>query len=110
DRGVAIKFLNADGMPEVDLAERFRREAQTAAKVRSEHVVRVLDVGALESGIPYMVMDLVDGRSLKDELDARGPLPIEEAVGHVLQAIEGLAEAHRAGIVHRDVKPANLLL
>jgi serine/threonine-protein kinase len=110
DRAVAIKFLNPDGVRSRDAAERFRREAQTAARIRNEHVVRVLDVGTLESGVPYMVMDLVDGRSLKAELAARGPLSVSQAAAYVLEAIEGLAAAHAAGVVHRDLKPANLFL
>jgi serine/threonine-protein kinase len=110
ERAVAIKFLNPDGVRSRDAAERFRREAQTAARIRNEHVVRVLDVGTLENGVPYMVMDLVDGRSLKAELAERGPLSVSEATAYVLEAIEGLAAAHAAGVVHRDLKPANLFL
>jgi serine/threonine-protein kinase len=70
----------------------------------------VLDVGTTESGAPYMIMEYLAGRDLAAELAARGPLPIAEAVGYVLQACEGMADAHRAGVVHRDLKPANLFL
>jgi serine/threonine-protein kinase len=78
-------------------------------KIRSEHVARVLDVGGSD-GVPYMVMEYLEGHDLADELAERGPLPVAEAVGFVLQACEAVAEAHAAGIVHRDLKPANLFL
>ena len=110
DQIVAMKFL----LPEIaklDMAaERFRREAWAAARIRGEHVCRVLDVGTLDSGIPFMVMEYLDGCDLATELSQLGSLPAEEAVDYVLQACEALAEAHSAGIVHRDLKPANLFL
>jgi serine/threonine-protein kinase len=89
---------------------RFLREARAVVKLRGEHVVRVLDTGTLEHGMPYIVMELLEGRDLAAELAARGPLGIVEAVDWVLQACEGIAEAHATGIVHRDLKPANLFL
>jgi eukaryotic-like serine/threonine-protein kinase len=110
DHKVAIKFLRPEIAGEGSSAERFRREARAAAKIRSEHVCRVLDVGTLESGVPYLVMEYLEGCDLSDELTRRGHLPIEEAVDYVLQACEALAEAHAAGIVHRDLKPGNLFL
>lgn len=105
---VAIKFLlkGARG----DVVARFLREARSAARLKSEHVARVLDVGELPTGSPYMVMEYLEGSDLEGVLAQRGPLPIEEAVLHVLQACEAIAEAHAAGIVHRDLKPANLFL
>jgi serine/threonine-protein kinase len=110
DQIVAMKFL----LPEIaklDMApERFRREAWAVARIRGEHVCRVLDVGTCENGIPFMVMEYLDGCDLATELAQRGTLPVEEAVEYVLQACEALAEAHSAGIVHRDLKPANLFL
>ncbi|HWA73272.1 MAG TPA: serine/threonine-protein kinase [Polyangiaceae bacterium] len=110
DQPVAIKFLNPGVLGARDALERFRREVRAAAKIRSEHVTRVLDVGNLDSGLPYMVMELLDGQNLEEELTARGPLPVSEAVGYVLEAIEALAEAHAAQVVHRDLKPANLFI
>ncbi len=110
DQPVAIKFLNPGVLGARDAMERFRREVRAAAKIRSEHVTRVLDVGNLDSGLPYMVMELLDGRTLEEELAERGPLPVHEAVGYVLEAIEALAEAHAATVVHRDLKPANLFV
>jgi serine/threonine-protein kinase len=110
EQAVAIKFVSPDALGEPEVAARFRREVRAAAKIKGEHVARVLDVGALDNGLPYMVMELLEGRTLEDELSARGFLPVAEAVDYVLQAIEALAEAHAAGIVHRDLKPANLFL
>ena len=80
---------------------RFVREARAAARIESDHVVRVSDVGALPGGTPYMVMEYLEGEDLKHLLQERHQLPIEEAVGYVLQACEGLAEAHAAGVIHR---------
>ncbi len=107
---VAVKFVRPEAMGLRDAEERFRREARAAARIRSEHVGRVMDVGTVEGGVPYMVMEYLEGHDLADELSRRGPLPVAEAVGYVLEAIEALAEAHAAGIVHRDLKPANLFL
>ena len=110
DQRVAIKFLLTEFAEQGMAAERFRREARAAAKMRGEHVCRVLDVGTLDTGVPFMVMEYLDGRDLSNELQRRGRLPPEEAVGYVLEACEALAEAHVAGIIHRDLKPANLFL
>jgi serine/threonine protein kinase len=107
-QSVAIKLLQHTATPE--MAARFVREAQAAGRLRSEHVARVFDVGELVDGTPYMVMEYLDGSDLKEVLNQRGRLPIEEAIEHVLQACEAIAEAHAAGIVHRDLKPANLFL
>lgn len=106
----AIKFM----LPEIakfgEAVERFMREARAAARLKSEHVGRIFDVGRLESGAPYMVMELLGGVDLEELLEKSGRLPIESAVSYVLQACVALAEAHVAGIVHRDLKPANLFL
>ncbi|AGP35049.1 hypothetical protein SCE1572_11335 [Sorangium cellulosum So0157-2] len=110
DQRVAMKFLHSPGTEGGDPAERFRREARALARIKSEHVARVLDVGSMQGGMPYMVMEFLEGNNLAEEIRARGPLPVVEAVGYVLEAIEAMAEAHAAGIVHRDLKPANLFL
>ncbi len=108
---VAIKLLLADGgQIEQAALERFQREARAAARIRSEHVCRVIDVGMLPAGTPYLVLEYLDGCDLADELTRRGKLPVEETLGYVLEACEALAEAHVAGIIHRDLKPANLFL
>ncbi len=109
EQRVAVKFLHPLAMERPDTAERFRREARSAAKIRSEHVARVIDVGIMEGGLPYMVMEHLDGHDVAQEMQ-RGPLAISDAIDFVLQALEALAEAHAAGIVHRDLKPANLFL
>lgn len=108
DRRVALKFLLPEVVTEPELVDRFMREAKVAAALRGEHVVRVIDFGALDDGSPFMVMEHLDGNDLREELQQYGPLPIPMAVGYILQACEALAEAHAAGIVHRDVKPSNL--
>lgn len=110
EQRVAVKFLSEAAAERPDAAERFRREARAAAKIRSEHVARVLDVGTLDTGLPYMVMEYLEGNDIADELRRLNVLPISEAVEFVLQAIEALAEAHAAGVVHRDLKPGNLFL
>ncbi|MFT3776534.1 MAG: protein kinase [Minicystis sp.] len=107
-QNVAIKFLLPDATPEV--VQRFLREARAAVRLKSEHVTRVLDVGELDGGAPFMVMEYLEGNDLSQVLRKRGPLPVEDAVDYVLQACEAIAEAHQLGIVHRDLKPANLFL
>jgi serine/threonine-protein kinase len=107
---VAIKFLLPTGQPIPDATARFLREAQAAVAIQSEHVTRVLDVGTLEDGSPYMVMEYLSGTDFWSLLKARGPLPFGEVVELVLQACEAVAEAHALGIVHRDLKPTNLFL
>ncbi|WP_437745289.1 protein kinase [Sorangium sp. So ce1504] len=110
EQRVAMKFLHSLRADGGDPAERFRREARALARIKSEHVARVLDVGSLEGGMPYMVMEFLEGNDLAHEIRARGPLPVVEAVGYMLQALDAMAEAHATGIVHRDLKPANLFL
>jgi eukaryotic-like serine/threonine-protein kinase len=106
---VAMKFLLAEGMGSPEVAARFIREARAAAQIRGEHVARVIDVGRLESGSPYIVMEYLEGVDL-EELVRRQVVSIEEAVDYLIQACDAMAEAHRLGIIHRDLKPANLFL
>ena len=110
DQRVAIKVLKPSAIDNPEFVARFDREARASARLRSEHVARVLDVGRSESGLPYMVMEYLSGKDLSAVVRERGPLPVMDAADYVMQACEGLAEAHRAGIVHRDLKPANLFL
>jgi serine/threonine protein kinase len=111
EQPVAVKFLYPEFARNVDGAERFRREARAAAKIKNQHVARVLDVGTLEAmNIPYIVMEYLAGRDLSHELQLHGPLRVGVAVSYVMQACEAVAEAHERGIVHRDLKPANLFL
>jgi eukaryotic-like serine/threonine-protein kinase len=106
---VAIKFLLDSTGENAELAERFIREARAAVRIKSEHVVRVIDVGRLPTGAPYMVMEFLEGEDLSQRLLA-GRVPIEDAVDYVIQCCEAMHVAHRSGIVHRDLKPANLFL
>jgi serine/threonine-protein kinase len=110
DDRVAIKFLLPSALANPDAVARFAREARAAVKIRGEHVARVVDVGTLENGSPYMVMEYLEGMDLSGWLEQHGALGIEQAVEFVLQACEALAEAHVLGIVHRDLKPANLFV
>jgi eukaryotic-like serine/threonine-protein kinase len=109
DERVAMKFLLPHAVESAEAATRFVREARAAVKIKSEHVARVTDVGRLENGSPYIVMEYLQGSDLSAVLQ-RGPLPLEDAVDFVLQASDAMAEAHAAGIVHRDLKPSNLFL
>ena len=110
DKRVAIKFLLPEATMNAEVVARFAREARAAVKIESEHVARVIDVGALDSGSPYMVMEYLVGSDLAQRLAEHGALSIEDAIDYLLQACEAIAEAHAAGIVHRDLKPANLFL
>jgi serine/threonine-protein kinase len=105
---VAIKFMRGAVALDGQAVGRFVREARAAAALSNEHVTRVLDVGTLENGAPYMVMEYLAGVDLAEVVQRDGPLGVPLAVDVVLQACEALAEAHARGIVHRDLKPANL--
>ena len=107
---LAIKILSHEAGGGHEVHARFLREAQSAVRMRGEHVARVSDVGVLPGGAPYMVMEYLRGGDLAGELARRGMLPPGETVDYVLQACEALAEAHTLGIVHRDIKPSNLFL
>lgn len=108
DERVALKFLLPEALVNKEAVRRFEREARAAVKIKSEHVARVTDVGTLETGAPYMVMEFLNGMDLGEYLERTGPLPFQEAADYLLQACEAIAEAHALGIVHRDLKPANL--
>jgi serine/threonine-protein kinase len=107
---VAIKFLLPELIEDEDVVARFSREARAMFRLRSEHVARVMDVGKLPNGAPYMVMEYLEGSDLGGVLRTRNTLDVHEAVTYVLQACEAVAEAHSLGIVHRDIKPQNLFL
>jgi len=106
---VALKFMR-DEICTPAYRTRFLREARNTVRLKSKHVSRVLDVGALDGGAPYMVMEYLEGTDLSDLLHKRGPVPVRDACEYILQACEAIAEAHGYGIVHRDLKPANLFL
>jgi len=112
DQLVAMKFLRNGGgvQDETEASGRFLREAKAVVRLRDEHVAKVFDVGTLETGEPYIVMEYLDGCDLSALAKKRGAIPASEAVEYVMQACEALAEAHSLGIVHRDVKLANLFV
>jgi tRNA A-37 threonylcarbamoyl transferase component Bud32 len=109
-RRVAIKVLHAHVAAKADVVARFEREAQAAGRIGSEHIVEVLDLGALPTGERYMVMELLDGEDLGSRIKRKGRLDPREAGPIVRDLLEGLAAAHHAGIIHRDLKPDNVFL
>ena len=109
DARVAVKLLRTRPAPSVEAVERFQREARAAARLKSDHVARVSDVGVLPDGTPFMVMEHLEGADLAEILRG-GPLAPGLVADLVAQACEAVAEAHAAGIVHRDLKPSNLFL
>ena len=108
EQPVAVKLLRPTRMSD-DNRERFRREAQAAFRLTSEHAVRILDLGQHGETL-YMAMELLDGSDFGQILQAHGRLEVATAVGYVLQVCEAVAEAHAVGVVHRDLKPENLFL
>jgi len=110
DAPVAIKVVRDDFAANEAVVSRLLFEARAVARMQSVHVVRVLDVARLENGAPYIVMEKLRGGDMAALLEQRAALPMAEAVGYLLQACEGLIEAHGLGIVHRDLKPENLYL
>ncbi|GAA5002982.1 protein kinase domain-containing protein [Streptomyces siamensis] len=112
DREVAVKILRAAGDDEAERTERlgrFRREARVAAALDSPHIVTVHDHGT-DGESPYLVMALVEGRTLEQILRDSGRVPVEDALRWTADVCRGLSAAHRAGVVHRDIKPANIMV
>ena len=107
---VAVKFLQTGGRDMDRMQERFMREARAVASVKHRNVVDVTDFGVTDEGVPYMVMEMLEGQSLADRLDTVGPLDTNEAARIVSLTLRGLAAVHDAGIVHRDLKPDNIFL
>ncbi|MFO0587990.1 MAG: serine/threonine-protein kinase [Polyangiaceae bacterium] len=107
---VAIKVLLPELAGDAAMVARFLREGRAVSALRSDHVVRVHDVGRLDGGTPYLVMEMLHGSDLDRRVRKQGPLPWQEAVGYVMEVCEALVEAHALGIVHRDLKPSNLFL
>jgi eukaryotic-like serine/threonine-protein kinase len=109
-RLVAVKVLHPSLAADDVTRLRFEREAKATAVIRHPNVVSVHRVGHLPTGEPFLVMEYVEGRSLPDLLQARGSLPVEEARRIIVSIAHGLAAAHRKGIVHRDVRPDNVII
>ena len=109
ERSVAIKVMHASIADDGVQLERFRREARTAAKMSHPHVVTVIDAGE-DEGHPFIVLEYVEGETLKDRIRRCGPLPVPEAVAYAIEIGRALQAAHAERLVHRDVKPQNVLL
>ncbi|WP_146648406.1 serine/threonine-protein kinase [Labilithrix luteola] len=107
---VAIKFIRPQFAERADARRRFEIEARAAASVDSKHAVKVYDYGVSDAGLPYIVMEYLEGESLSETLIRRGPLPAEEAARIIQQVTKALSKAHAASIVHRDLKPDNIFL
>ena len=109
-RKVAIKILLREYDNNAEVVERFYREAKAATAVGNEHICEVLDMRPPQMGAPYLVMEYLEGETLKDRIRRGGPIPAQEAVAIFSQILEGLAAAHDARIIHRDMKPENVFL
>ena len=108
-RRVAVKLMGGRFAEDPEFHERFRREAQAAAGLTHPNIVAIFDRSEWD-GTPYIAMELVDGKTLKELVTERGPLPPDVAVGLTEQVLRALGYAHRRGIVHRDVKPQNVIV
>lgn len=109
DRDVAVKLLDLSAAPDPAIAERFRREAIATAKLNHTNIVSVFDAGT-DGTHAYLVMTLLPGRTVAELVRTRGPMPLDQALSLVIQVTSALREAHRHGLVHRDVKPANVIV
>ncbi len=109
-RDVAVKMLHEQFAEDGEFVERFRREARSAASLRHPNIVQIYDQGEAEDGSHYMAMEYLSGGTLKERILARGHLPAEEAAAVALKVAEALGAAHGKGVIHRDIKPQNVLL
>jgi serine/threonine protein kinase len=110
DRDVALKALREQFADDEEFVERFKREAQSAAALTHSHIVQVYDRGETEDGSSYIAMEYVPGGTLKERISSGGPLEPGVAASLALQIAEALSAAHERGVVHRDIKPQNVLL
>ena len=109
DRNVALKVLRPEMSEDDDFIRRFRGEAQAAASLSHQNIVSIYDVGE-DRGLYFIVMELIDGETLRDRLKKQGKLNVEEALDIAAQICEGLSHAHAHKIIHRDIKPQNILI
>ncbi len=110
DRLFAMKVLRRDLATDVDLAQRFVHEARATAAVKHPSVVAITDFGDMEDGVPYFVMELLEGETLATRIRARGPIPPRTALAIAKQVADALAASHAANVIHRDLKPDNVFL
>jgi eukaryotic-like serine/threonine-protein kinase len=110
DRKVAVKVLSPERSHSEEAKKRFLREARAAARLSSQHVTRLIDVGELDDGTPFLIMEFLVGSTLSSVVAREGLPAVYVAVDWAVQALDGIAEAHRLGLVHRDLKPENLFL
>ena len=108
DRSVAVKVLPEHIAKREDLRARFEREARAVASLNHPNICTLHDIGS-QDGISYMVMELMEGETLAARIE-KGPIPLEQALSYATQIADALDRAHRAGVTHRDVKPANIML
>jgi serine/threonine-protein kinase len=110
DRECALKVLSGEIASDRELVARLQREAHAVARLDHPNVVKLFDFGETPAGLPYLVMELIPGRSLDRVLIAEAPFPAARVAGILRQVVAGLAEVHRRGFVHRDLKPSNVML
>src|SRR5262245_55449594 len=114
ERSVAIKILRAEFLADRVVAERFHREARAAARLKHPNIVAVYDFGMLPNGGAYLVMELIEGRSLREELRTHatryGQMRPDRSAAILIQVCAGIEAAHRHGIIHRDLKPDNVMI
>src|SRR5579863_9493932 len=110
DTKVAVKFMSAALARDTALIERFAREAKLSSRIRSPHVVQIFDFATTSEGIPYIVMEAIEGETLDARIRREGKLALDETSRIVIQLCRALSKAHEIGIIHRDMKPENVLL
>src|SRR5215211_1252642 len=109
ERRVAVKLMHREIASDSDQLERFRREARSVAQLSHPHIVGVIDAGE-EDGRPYIVLEYVEGETLKERIRRMGRLPVDEAIAYAIEIARALGAAHATAIVHRDIKPQNVLV
>ena len=109
ERWVAVKVMHREISDQPDQLERFRREARAVAQLSHPNVVAVIDAGE-DGGFPYIVFEYVEGETLKQRIDRLGRLPVDESAAYAIEVGRGLAAAHAQRLIHRDVKPQNVLI
>src|SRR5205823_1819401 len=110
NRLVALKLLARKLLDDPEFLERFRNEAASTGRIRHSNVVTIYESGQADDGTPYIAMEYLEGKNLRQTIQSRGSLPVSEAAEIIQQAARGLNAAHRLGVIHRDLKPDNIFL